>query len=459
MKRAVLVFQLSFLLIACLFSQEPDPAKITQAKDQWTGTIEQKIWGLMTVWSEAKFNFPFFDRIPGVDWDKKAREFIPLVIESKDLVDYYGVLMEFAALLKDGHTAVLPPWMYVRPGYDHPPIELKVVEDKFVVVRIGNTDEMKTQRIYPGLEVIGIGDSISLRQHLKEKVLRFTSYGTAQADESIGLTGIFSGPKNSKTALRVKDPDGTLRNVTVTRNSSEKDGSSFQWQWVRWFMFDPVIETRMINPDIWYIRISNFGSRKVVDEFHKAFDALDLMAINGIIVDVRYNSGGNSSYAYNIVSYLTDKPLLASKWKSLSYVPAYRSWGKPAGWLEKSPSIIEPDSGKLYTGPLVVLTGPGTFSAAEDFLVPLKYSRRALLVGEKTAGSTGNPISVALPGGGTFRVVSKRDMFPDGTEFEGVGIIPDVEVKVMQQDIIEERDPVLIKGVEVIRNFGNYKNL
>jgi carboxyl-terminal processing protease len=458
MKRAVVMFQLSFLLIVSLLSQELDPSKITQMKDQWTGTDEQKIWGLMTIWSEAKFNFPFFDRIPDVDWDCKVREYIPRVINAMNIEDYYDVLMEFTALLKDGHTAVFPPWMYVKPGYDHPPVELKIIENKFVVVRVGNTDEMKTQRIYPGLEIVEIGDNISMREYLKKKVLRFYSYGTIQANESIGLIRIFDGPQNSKIALRVKDPDSTLRNVTITRNSSEKDGSSFQWQWVRWFMFDPVIETRMIQSDICYIRISNFGSQKVVEEFHKAFDTLDMITINGIILDIRYNSGGSSSYAYNIVSSLTDKPLMASKWKSFSYVPAYRSWGQPTGWLEKSPSIIEPVNGKRYTGPLVVLTGPGTFSAAEDFLVPLKYSKRALLVGEKTAGSTGNPIAVALPGGGTFRVVSKRDIFPDGKEFVGIGIIPDMEVKVTQQDIIGKNDPVLNKGIDVIRNWGKYKN-
>ena len=458
MKRIIAIFHLSCLMIASLLSQHTDPSKITQIKDQWTGSDQQKIWGLMTIWSEAKYNFPFFDRIPDIDWDKKATEFIPRVIKSSNIEEYYEVLMEFAALLKDGHTSVLPPWMYGKPGNDHPPIELKVLEDKFIVTRIGNTDEMKTQRIYPGLEILEIGENIPMRQYLREKVLRFNSYGTTQADESIGLISIFIGPKDSKIALRVKDLDGTLRDVTLTRNSLENDSSSFQWQWVRWFMFDPIIEARMIQPDIWYARLSNFGNSKVVDEFNKAFDLLDLTTIDGIILDVRYNSGGNSSYAYNIISSLTDTLMMASKWKSFSYVPAYKSWGRPTEWLESNPSIIEPRNGKRYTGPLVILTGPCTFSAAEDFLVPLKYSKRAILVGEKTAGSTGNPIVVKLPGGGIFRVVSKRDIFPDGMEFVGIGIIPDVEVKVTQQDIIEKSDPVLNKGIDVIRNWEKHKN-
>jgi carboxyl-terminal processing protease len=49
-------------------------------------------------------------------------------------------------------------------------------------------------------------------------------------------------------------------------------------------------------------------------------------------------------------------------------------------------------------------------------------------------------------------------MFPDGKEFVGIGIIPDVEVKVTKYDIIDKSDPVLNKGIDVIRNWGKYKN-
>jgi C-terminal processing protease CtpA/Prc len=330
------------------------------------------------------------------------------------------------------------------------------VEDKFVVARTADTEEIMKQRIFPGLEVLEIGEHTPVRTYLKENILRFNSCGTPQADEAIALIGILSGPKDSQVPLKVKDPDGNVREVSLTRNSKDKDGTAFQWRWVRWYMIDPVIDTRMIGSDICYIRISNFVSEKVVEEFQKVFDRLDLPKIKGIILDVRYNPGGNSAHAYSVASFLTDEPLKASKWKSRSYVPAHRSWGRPTEWIEGGPSVIEPRKGKRYSGPLVVLTGPGTFSAAEDFLVPLQYSRRALLVGEKTAGSTGNPIVLPLPGGGMFKVVSKRDMFPDGREFVGIGISPDVPVHPTQQDLLKETDAVLQKGIEVIRNWTSY---
>lgn len=145
-----------------------------------------------------------------VDWDRKVQEYIPRVISADNLDGYYEVLMEFAALLKDGHTAVMPPWRYMKPGHDHPPVELQVVGGQFIVARTGDAGEIRTQRIYPGLEVLEIG-RVPVRTYLKENVLRFNSRGTPQADEAIALVGILSGPRDIQVPLKVKDPAGTVR--------------------------------------------------------------------------------------------------------------------------------------------------------------------------------------------------------------------------------------------------------
>jgi carboxyl-terminal processing protease len=421
-------------------------------EDQWTGSVEQKIWGLMVVWSEAKHNFPFFDKIPFVNWDKEAQEYIKHVIRAEDLEAYYNVLRQFAALLMDGHTMVVPPWGFVKPGYDYPPVELQVVDNKFIVARTGDTDEIRGQSIYPGLEVLEVGEHIPVRLYLQENVLRFTSFNTPQANEAIGLIGLLSGLRGSIVSLKVRDPDGVERLVSLTRDSSNSDGTAFQWRWVQWNTSDQLIES-WVTSDIVYMKISNFSSVKVVEEFERIFDCLDLSKVSGFILDTRYNSGGSSNHAYSIAGFFTDKHLVASKWRSLSYVPAHRSWNRPIEWIEGGPEVVVPRKGIRYLGPLVILTGPVTFSAAEDFLVPLKYSRRAVLVGEKTAGSTGNPIVVSLPGGGVFKVVSKRDVFPNGEEFVGVGISPDVELRPTQQDLLDGIDSVFLKGVEIIRNW------
>jgi hypothetical protein len=87
------------------------------AKDQeiWTGSAEQKLWGLMTVWAEAKFNFPYFDRIPDVDWDGKVREYIPRVLSAESLDNYYDVLMEFAPMFPSAFSIDWPRCYFLKP--------------------------------------------------------------------------------------------------------------------------------------------------------------------------------------------------------------------------------------------------------------------------------------------------------------------------------------------------------
>lgn len=173
----VFVIALFFMLV---------PGGLEAQVDQEGITSEEKIWGLMQVWAEAKFNFPFFDQIPDLDWDASAQEFIPRVLDAPDTESYYLVLMEFAAQLRDGHTAVIPPWRLVRPGWDQPPVEIQVLGDRFFVARVGISDEVQEQKVSPGLEILEVGDATPVATYFDRTVLRYGSRGTKQADEAIG---------------------------------------------------------------------------------------------------------------------------------------------------------------------------------------------------------------------------------------------------------------------------------
>jgi len=83
-----------------------------------------------------------------------------------------------------------------------------------------------------------------------------------------------------------------------------------------------------------------------------------------------------------------------------------------------------------------------TCSAAEDFLIPLRVAKRVTIVGEPSCGSTGQPLEFSIYGA-TARVCTKWDRFPDGTEFVGVGIVPDVKAARTKEDVAANRDAVL----------------
>lgn len=65
-----------------------------------------------------------------------------------------------------------------------------------------------------------------------------------------------------------------------------------------------------------------------------------------------------------------------------------------------------------------------TFSAAEDTAAAFKLMQRGPIVGVASGGRSGQPLSLPLLGGGSARICIKRDTYPDGRNFVGVGVHP-----------------------------------
>ena len=112
---------------------------------------------------------------------------------------------------------------------------------------------------------------------------------------------------------------------------------------------------------------------------------------------------------------------------------------------------VEPDAAHHFSGPTVMLTSPRTYSAGEDMVVVFTQAHRGKTIGEPTGGSTGQPLTFKLPGGGAARVCTKHDSFADGREFVGVGIQPDIPVHLTRADIIAGRDSVLETAIHTLQ--------
>ena len=93
----------------------------------------------------------------------------------------------------------------------------------------------------------------------------------------------------------------------------------------------------------------------------------------------------------------------------------------------------------------------------------VKNQKHMKKVGQNTFGSTGQPYLFALPGGGMARVCTKKDTYPDGREFVGYGIKPDIEVVPTLNDYLQNKDATLEKALSYLnrvreRAFGNTTN-
>ncbi|MFC1785360.1 S41 family peptidase, partial [Candidatus Neomarinimicrobiota bacterium] len=248
----------------------------------------QKVFGLMKIWSEVKFGFPYPDKLKSLDWDEKVQEYMPRVINAQSIDEYYSLLMEFATLLNDSHTSVIPPWGHFKPGNDMPPLEISVINDRFYILRSGDNDEIEAQNVLPGTEIIEI-DNIPVQTYFKENVLKYYSQGSKQANEAILLVYLLNGPQEENIHLKIKDVKGINRDIILARNSTNNDGSPFLYQFVNNIFVENSITTREMDKNILYIKIPNFDSKNISDEFQSVIDNLDNSKVKGLIIDVRNN--------------------------------------------------------------------------------------------------------------------------------------------------------------------------
>lgn len=392
---------------------------------------DEKVAGLSKLWSEAKYNFAYFDHIPDIDWDRLYLDYLPKIRATHSTVEYLRVLQSFCAQLHDGHTEV---WASDQTLADstarQPPIWPVLIENKVFVQEV-RSDSLLQTGVRPMLEIVSI-DGLPVTEYADRYVRPYQSGSTPQNINAATYTyQLLRGPKDKPVAITFREPSGKTFSRILPRSGYAHLKPS------------PAFDFRILPGNVAYVQLNNFENDQALNGFKAAFDSV--AKTNALILDVRQNGGGDSDHGWNVLGYLTDKPMKTGSYSSRLYSPLRRAQGESV--------VFEPiganDSGwpangqKLYTKPVVVLTSGRTFSAAEDFAVAFDAMKRGTIIGEPTGGSTGQPLAFSLPGGVMARVCTKRDMYPDGTEWNGKGIQPAIVVKPTVSDWQAGRDTVL----------------
>jgi C-terminal processing protease CtpA/Prc len=391
---------------------------------------DEKVVGLSKFWAEAKFNFVYFDRVQGLNWDAVYVEYLPRVRASKSTLEYYRLLMEMAARLKDGHSGVWMPKELADEAYACPLLRTALVEGKVVVVAV--TAPLAAMGLRPGVELVAI-DGRPVMEYAKERVAPYVSSSTPQdLDARVYGYALLLGPKRTAVELTLRDSSGRAFKRSVPRAPSAE-------YWSAWGA-DPMT-FRMLPGNIAYVSLNSFSDDKTADMFEAAFP--EIAKADALVLDVRENGGGNSSVGNRVLACLTDHAVPLGPWDTRDYRPTYRAWGRRETRFTAPGDSVPPNGKLLFTKPIVLLTSPRTFSAAEDFAASFRDMKRGRIVGERTGGSTGQPLSFPLPGGGGARVCTRHCTLADGTEFVGVGILPDLAMSPTLADLRAGRDTVL----------------
>lgn len=394
---------------------------------------DEKILGISKLWSEVKNNFSNFDIVPDVNWDAVYAEFLPKVRQTKSTIEYYRVLQEMTARLRDGHTDIAIPNEIRDEISARPAIRTRLIEDKVLITEIYDS-VLRQNGIEAGQEIIEI-DGIPVKQYAEKRIKPYQSVSTKQMlDWFTYDLGLLGGSSKIPVKLTLRDAGGKTFEKTLIRLTGA--------ELTKLLKYPPPFEFKVLPGNVAYVALNTFGNNQAAEMFEKNFD--EIAKSNALIIDVRENGGGNSPVGYRVLTYLTDKPFSTWGGYMCQLNSTVRAWGQTQNLNgAEIGGEVSPNGKKLFAKPVIVLTSPSTASAAEDFMVAYSQMKRGLIIGEPTAGTTGQPLHFSLPGGGSARVTTMRLRFRDGREFIGKGVQPDKAVFPTVADFRAGRDTVL----------------
>lgn len=251
------------------------------------------------------------------------------------------------------------------------------------------------------------------------------------ANEYIQILTVFDDSPASKAGLQVNDKiisingqdtknltttefskivasSNTKINLVINRNGEEKEVSLNKGK-----ITIPSVSSKMLNANnknIGYIKVSIFALN-TYEQFKDKLNNLEKDGIEGLIIDLRDNSGGHSSTAENILSlFLSNKRVMYQV--------------KDQNKTEKKYS----NGSKEKTYPIVVLINSESASASEIVASALKENVNATLVGNTTYGKGTVQNLIELPTGEQYKYTTKIWLTANGNNINGEGIKPDIEV-------------------------------
>lgn len=449
---------LAVLLFASLAAHaQPLPNTISAA---------DKVYGLSKFWQEVNYNFVYLDKVDRRMWDSTYRAYITQVQATPNDYEYYRLLQRFCALLNDGHTNVFAPGsigslMYGKM-FGKYWFGLEYIDGKAIINR-----RLKSQaELFPiGTEVIAV-NGLPTERYMRDSVEPYISSSTDYVRKRLAAQNLLYGLIGTSYDVTFRKPDGNEFSLHLTHERTA-DTAFFPA-----FVNTPLLELKWYPGQVAYLALNSFGNPAIDSIFDTKLP--ELYDAKALIIDLRNNGGGSTGVGTYILRYfMQDSVMQHSRYFTREHRAAFKAWGKyvtpkdtlNSEWNKRSYRTFNdnyyyafdyaPDTFRLAAKRLVVptaiLVGNNTASAAEDFLISAANQPHMKRIGDRSFGSTGQPFQFDLVGGITARVCTKKDTYPDGSPFVGVGVVPHIEVIPTVRDFISQKDPVLEKALVYLK--------
>jgi len=321
----------------------------------------------------------------------------------------YGAAAGLVASLGDPHTAFVEPDQAsaleedMQGSFEGIGATVDMAEGRLVIVRVLPKSPALNAGLKAGDVILAVDDE------------------PLEGKSVVEAIALIRGPRGTVVRLKVQR-EGVAEPfiVPLTRDKVEL----------------PIIETRMLEGNIAYLRLAEFNALSA-EKVHEALQELLAQEPEGLIFDLRSNPGGYLQRAVDVASEFLPRDTL---------VLVERQRGKPA----KEYRVERP--GLAQEIPLVVLANGLSASASEIVAGAIRENGRGVLIGEKTYGKGSVQSTHDLLGGSSLRVTIARWDLPSGQNLDGNGLEPDIVVPLTQADAAADRDPQLERAIAYLVN-------
>lgn len=260
--------------------------------------------------------------------------------------------------------------------------------------------------------------------------------GLLRMDEIRAIAGVPVDLADFDAIVRqLRGEVGSTVRLDVFRPSNDRE---FTVDLMRKEITVPVVSMQMIEgTSIGWIRITLFGT-ETVPQLDAALASLDEAGAEGLILDLRGNSGGWVESAQEVIGRFVDADA----------GPALYEDTQPGEGGEQGMPIVAPEDGGPVDLPLVVLVDGDSASASEIVAGALQDYDRAVIVGQTTFGKGSVQRIFTFPDASSMRVTVAEWFTPAMSRIQDAGIMPDDPVA--PTDASAGGDPVLERAVALL---------